>query len=67
MKITSIETMPPQGTWLEDAKHDVYIVLEQSEFFHTEGMLVDIFSGKLVHFSEMLPPIKATNAQSIIW
>ena len=54
------------GTMIADKSGNPYLIQEQDEDLHIDGCMIDIFTGKICHYSRV-GPFTTTNPQSIMW
>lgn len=56
-----------QGQMLVDSNQRYFLVPEQNPAYHLDGMLIDLFSGEIVHFSHAKEPVSPVGGWEIMW
>lgn len=56
----------PEGTILRSQSGNYYLKPEQSIAHHLDYMVIDLFSGRIVHYSNLLD-FEETSGNQIMW
>lgn len=67
MPLTYDDLEPLQGSIVQDAEFRYWLIPEQDPAYHLDGMLINLMTGKLVHFTGLAQPAKVISHLEIMW